>query len=398
MFTKLASNITFSDVEDFCRKFGEGIRVEYKRDFDIKKHIPKTVSAFANTQGGIFIIGAETDKKTNQVIAIGGIPNSGGIEEQIQQSALTGIYPAVIPEVILCDVPADPNNVVIIVRVEESPQAPHAIQNSTRVYIRTGSITQPYELKLADIDQIQHMLKRREDSQTTIRQIRNRTEDRIESRFSASEPNIAVIAHPVFPHRPIMSTGEIYELIRMNNSFPFNDWDGSFGTRRVAGGVCFMGSTNNILYSELNEYGFVYRREALFEEIPKHSDEQEGYFHYRQFLLPVNELIRYARSLYEKCGYFGNIEITAQLEQVYMRKLGFRGSDEGVSSADFESIERQECLDSQVSASTQCLAQDLMEEEFIEVVDKLVEQLFWAFNVHDSTQRRGLLKRFYSRE
>ena len=63
MFTKLATDITFSDIEDFCREFGEGIRVEYKRDFDIKKHIPKNVSAFANTQGGIFIIGAETDKK-----------------------------------------------------------------------------------------------------------------------------------------------------------------------------------------------------------------------------------------------------------------------------------------------------------------------------------------------
>ena len=395
MFTKLASEITFSDIEDFCQEFNEGVRVEYKREI---RYIPKIVSSFANTMGGIFIIGVETDQNNRVKCPIQGIPKTSGIEEQIQQSALTGIYPAVIPEVIICDVP-DTNNVVVIIRVEESIQAPHAIQNSTRVYIRTGSITQPYELKLADIDQIQHMLKRREDSQTTIRQIRNRTEERIESRFSAkNEPNIAVIAHPVFPHRPIISTGDIYEFIRMNRSIPFNDWEGHFGTRTVAGGVCFMGSTNNILYSELNEYGFVYNRKTLFEKIPKHSDEQEGYFHYRQFLLPVNELIRYARSLYEKCGYLGNIEITAQLKQVYMRKLGFRGSDEGVSSADFESIERQECLDSQVSASTQCLAQDLMEEEFIEVVDKLVEQLFWAFNVHNSTQRRGLLKRFYSRE
>ena len=47
MFTKLAADITFSDVEEFCRQFGEGVRVEYKREI---QHIPKTVSAFANTQ------------------------------------------------------------------------------------------------------------------------------------------------------------------------------------------------------------------------------------------------------------------------------------------------------------------------------------------------------------
>ena len=72
------------------------------------KDIPKIVSSFANTLGGIFIIGAETDKKTNKVIAIDGIPNSGGLEEQILQSALTGIYPAVMPEVIILDLPTNP--------------------------------------------------------------------------------------------------------------------------------------------------------------------------------------------------------------------------------------------------------------------------------------------------
>lgn len=78
-----------------------------------------------------------------------GIPKKPGVEEQMQQSALIGIYSAVIPEVIILDVP-NSNNVVVVIRVDESVRVPHAIQNSTRAYIRTGSITQPYEL--ADID------------------------------------------------------------------------------------------------------------------------------------------------------------------------------------------------------------------------------------------------------
>ena len=316
MFTKLETDITFADIEDFCREFDEGVRVEYKRETDVKKHIPKTVSSFANTYGGIFVIGAEADKKRNKVVAIDGIPNSGGIEERILQSALTNIYPAVIPEVIIRKVP-DSDNVVVVVRVDESPQAPHAIQNSTTVYIRTGSITQPYKLQLAEIDQIEYMLKRRENSQTTIQQIRNRTDERIVSLFNLNEPNITVSAHPAFPHRPIISTGDIYEFIKMNNSSLFNDWEGDFGTRRVAGGVCFIGNRNGILYWELNEYGFVYHREKLSEQTAEFSNEQEECLHYRQFVSKIGELIKEAQSFYEKCGYLGNIKIIVRLQQVF---------------------------------------------------------------------------------
>ena len=45
MFTKSAADITFSDIEEFCREFGEGERVEYKREI---QHIAKIVSSFAN--------------------------------------------------------------------------------------------------------------------------------------------------------------------------------------------------------------------------------------------------------------------------------------------------------------------------------------------------------------
>ncbi len=57
MFTKLASDITFSDIKEFCDGYSEGVRVEYKQQ--MTKDIPKIISSFANTQGGIFIIGVE---------------------------------------------------------------------------------------------------------------------------------------------------------------------------------------------------------------------------------------------------------------------------------------------------------------------------------------------------
>ena len=266
MFTKPANEIEFSDIEDFCRGFGEGVRVEYKQQI---ANIPKIVSSFANTLGGIFIIGAKTDKKTNKVIVIDGIPNSGGLEEQILQSALTGIYPAVMPEVIILNLPTNPNNVVIIIRVDESSQAPHAIQNSTRVYIRVESITQPYEL--AEVDRIEYMFKRREDSQIVTRQILERTEARIEFLAKTDKPTLTVIARPVFPYRPMISTADIYRLAINDERFRIRN-DSFRGPLRVTGGIYDRREGS---YWELNEYGIVYGRIAL-ERVPSRISSDRG--------------------------------------------------------------------------------------------------------------------------
>ena len=114
MFNLTKEEITFEAIEAFCREWQEGIRVEYKQQ--LTKDIPKIVSSFANTQGGIFIIGVNANQTDNKVLfPIQGIPKTEGIEERIVQSAITGIYPSVIPEVSIIEVP-DTDNVIIVVR------------------------------------------------------------------------------------------------------------------------------------------------------------------------------------------------------------------------------------------------------------------------------------------
>ena len=195
MFTKPIDEITFEDVESFCKEWAEGVRVEYKQE--ITRSIPKIVSSFANTHGGIFLIGVEADKTTNMpIFPISGIPNRRGIEEQIQQRAEMSINPPVRPEVTVVNVPGGANVVVVIRVTESSLLAPHAIEDATKVYFRVGSVTQPYELKLANMELIAHMLKRREDSQVVARQILNRIEERV-SNVEPSNKTIGDTSHPM---------------------------------------------------------------------------------------------------------------------------------------------------------------------------------------------------------
>lgn len=361
LFTKPADEITFADVENFCREFGEGVRVEYKRQKT--RHISKVVSAFANTHGGIFIIGAETNETNTVTFPIPGIPREAGIEERIQQSAITGIYPAVMPEVILVDMQDSADNVVVIVRVDESVQAPHAIENSTKVYIRVGSITQPYQL--ADIDRLQYMFKRREDSQAVTSQILKRIEDRVETLCDTTVPNLTVVARPAFPYRPIIARESLWKLKGyLDTSSP----------RRVAGGVYGLVSNCNSYsrYVELNEYGVVYLRANLEPETGERPSEKQFYF--THFLTEISRLIGHAKRFYAECRYMGNIEFTAQLRQVFGTEL-VRTESLG------DQLGPLKCADSEVATSTQCLSRDFVKrEKRIDIVEELADGLLWAFN------------------
>ena len=380
MFTKSKNKITFQDVKNFCQESGEGVHVEYKRKI---VHIPKIVSSFANTQGGIFVIGAETDEMNKVKFPILGIPKKNGIEEQILQSALMGIYPAVIPEVVIVDVP-NSNNIVVVVRADESIQAPHAIQNSTRVYIRTGSITQPYEL--ADTNRIAYMFKRREDSQVVAQQILNRIEERTETLCATDNPNLTVIIRPVFPYQSVISTVDIHEVARAELAPHIAD----NALRRVSGGICFLiggGEPYNCL--ELNQYGIVYYRAGITWNNPEWDNPKWSgeYVDFPDCIWAIGFAIKEASLLYEKCESLGNLEITVQLRGVFKEKLRFYGADPENFSDKYQS------LDSEILASTQCFERDFLEsKKVVDIVDSLVSQLLWAFNIDDPAKRKELIE------
>ena len=303
MFTKPIDEITYQDVESFCQQWSEGVRIEYKQKI---VHVPKIVSSFANTYGGIFLIGVEVDNTTNMpIIPIKGIPKRRNIEEGIQQSAEMSIIPPVRPEVKVVNVPGG-NNVVVVVRVAEgSLLAPHAIDQSTKAYFRVGSTTQPYKLELANMELIAHMFKRREDSQIVTKQIIDRIEERVETLYNTDAPNITVIAKPVIPYRPVISTSEIYALDEGYAWYP----------RRVVGGTSYLHKDHGSIYREFNEYGIAYYRTELFEDKVRQAIE------YGQFIFPIKFLIEDAEKLYRKCGYLGDIEVTAQLREILEKKF-----------------------------------------------------------------------------
>lgn len=117
--------IEFSDIEAFCvQRIPEGPRLDYKAE--IPKELQKVVAAFANTLGGIILLGIEGDKTTNQPIwPPRGMQKIVGIEEKIIAICRDNIYPPVRP--LLSPIIDNPNaagTVLAVLRVDESPEAP----------------------------------------------------------------------------------------------------------------------------------------------------------------------------------------------------------------------------------------------------------------------------------
>ncbi len=378
MFTKPINEIEYEDVKNFCNVWGEGFHVEYKREVeDYKKHIPKIVSSFANHQGGTLIIGVECDRKKNKVKSIGGIPSKNDLEEQIRNIALTKIYHPIMPTVKIVGMP-NSDNVLVVVHVDESVQVPHTIINKTEVYIRSGNINHPY--KLADIDLIEYMFKRREDSQIVSKQILDRMEERASYLFrprvmSPSKPILTISVQPIFPYQPIIPPSVIYKL-----HYPQN-----YPPRRVDGGVCYL--QDNECF-DFNEYGIVSRSTIL--SVP---DESKRQIRFGDLLYHIDYYLEDTRKFYQKCEYLGNIEFKMRLQNIngyIMDDLTYNGR-RILTNISHE----PKCADSEVVAVQRCLARVLEDRsKRIGLVEELIGKLLWSFDIPTDDQRvRDLLRK-----
>lgn len=172
LWYKPIREIAFEDVDAFCsQQIPEDIRLDYKVDISEKQAkggthpagIEKLVAAFANTQGGLILLGVDADKKTNRPIwpPLTGMPEGTDVGDRIISICQANLFPPLQPEV--SDILPNrhrPGNVITVVRVPESRDAPHTINNGRRIYERVGS--QNDGCDYAHIDRIEQLLRRRQ--------------------------------------------------------------------------------------------------------------------------------------------------------------------------------------------------------------------------------------------
>jgi len=162
--------IPLTTPEDLNTFLSTGVRENFILDFkrDFPKNLEKTLVAFANTYGGTILIGVDETSTGAAVLPVHGLDLRPGLRERVLQIALDNIYPPLVPDVHVIPIKssatiADADRGVIVVRVHESDDAPHAVEERTAVYLRVDNISDRFERK-ATIGEIEWLINKREKS------------------------------------------------------------------------------------------------------------------------------------------------------------------------------------------------------------------------------------------
>ncbi|MGA2204477.1 MAG: ATP-binding protein [Halobacteriota archaeon] len=213
LFLKPISTLTFDDVEDFCRRFHENIRVEYKSRFDdsVKNKLPKVLSSFANSYGGILIIGINAPAGVPQEPYEGIVFPEREPGLTVQNICRDGIFPEIPLYTSLISSRVQ-GKAFLVVQVNESPKSPHAIENSTQVFVRSEGGTE--RTALADIARIERMLFRRADVSRRWNEFFTQSWDFAQSvnmnqKYAYREIRIG----PLYPVEALMTREAIYDFL-----------------------------------------------------------------------------------------------------------------------------------------------------------------------------------------
>jgi len=294
---KPLDSVTFADIEAFClQKLPEGPTLDYK--VEIPNDLGKLVAAFANTLGGLIVLGVKAHKTNNEPDwPPTGMPKVIGIEERITSICQDTIYPPVRPEISpIIDNPDGSGKVLAIIRVIESREAPHAVKGF--VYERVGSQGRPYFF--SQIDRIKHLLDRRQKIEehrldAVRRELERATRVLSTPRSFLSDKELlgthapytdtAVLplrwasVIPAYPWRDLCSPRDCYSML---DNFPFNTYSsrqhapgGALAFRRS--GVAPSVRSNEVGLNSISTKGHIFAIEVSTEPVTYlHKDKTRG--------------------------------------------------------------------------------------------------------------------------
>jgi len=392
IFTKPIDKITYQDVIDFCQKsISEGVFLDYKADFppDNEK-LAKTIVAFANTQGGVLLIGVN-EKDCKPVTPFEGIHYRDKLQERVEDIILGNVRPPVFSEIQV--VPnSDKSKAFVVIRIPQSNDA-HYLNTDKAVYVRTGSSSHPEEV--ASPEQIEWLMDRRKRSVELREQIRFKAEERFSnacSLYSIGKEGLkglcSVSIMPLYPQKPLTTYQEVPKIIEkikthsnyFGTGYPFYFYE----AKRVQGGISQFGKAEEaakhfsfLHFWELNHFGFFLHKECIVAEMPN----MLGIAGQEKPKIPeitepkIISLIclsfKTALKFYKELGYWGVLRFQLRIENI----LGAIPPIRGLYRSDSCKI-----IDNDIQFSREFSFKEL-EDNLENIVTGILHEVFWSIGV-----------------
>jgi len=412
LYSKPLASVTWSDVEHFCgQAIAENTYLDYKAAFP--SYLAKSIAAMANTLGGHILIGVEETDAGTPKLPISGIAAARGTDERVLNIVLDAMSPPAIPEVVTCSNSAG-DKVVVVIRVEQSEHAPHALHRNSAVYIRTGKRTKPEDL--ADLDRIEWLRNRRKKSEDLREWIFDRAcmrfRDMRDGRVGGvpatdegtwgpmeEQPGLLTIGLcPVYPDRTLAPPSRLEQIRRavrvrdyMGTGHEFPLQKSGCITRMVEDGYVMHFSGRNGLrtyHTHLNMHGLYLFRQSLLYELRRTRGNEEdnpggaarivirGY----EILARLYEVVESGAKFYNEIGYAGPLKFRLRLEGL----LGIPLLMPELDGGRVENYERFS-TDHQIDTAHVVQRTRLLDDSHGAVLP-LFERVGWAFNSHVSLE------------
>lgn len=319
IYTTPIDQINWAAVEAFCAQgVVEGTYLDYKIDFP--NDLARTIAAMANTLGGIIIIGVDEQADGKPVLPIAGVALQPGVAEKVTNTVLDSLTPPVFPEVAVCP-DGSGTRAVVVIRIPQSPESPHAIRSNTRVYLRTGNRSKPEDL--ATLEQIGWLQGRRAKAVDLREHIFGEAVKRSDIAFgfvnrsqgirilaSGVQPtNLILRVVPHFPGHYFRTPPELAALFRKIRVRDYYGTDHEFP----------IGTTNASL---LQDAAFVHHQKGESEARQYYTELSVfGQYFYRQKL----DAVHAGQSLVRASEIFCRIDEFCASAQKFYAEIGYQG-------------------------------------------------------------------------
>ena len=425
IFSKPIEELNIDDVKTFCDKgIKEGFVLDYKEDFP--RNLAKSICAFANTSGGVILIGIKENDEGKPKMPINGIAFEKGLHEKVVNIILDNISPPLFPEInVIKFKKGDDERAIIVIRILQSNETPHAVDGNKAVYIRTDNRNRPEEI--ATIEQIGWLLNKRKKSEELKQSLYNSVDERLTSIYKLTQeaeikkmeeersetivstglyiPKAQGIfsAVPLFPNKPFVSVRELKNFLCLENDLKIKDYFGALydfpyfdqepkTTQQSIIDYRSLGDMRGTLFYEFDIYGLFFYQEPFGIFFNKENGSREygekiDSVWFYQLLARLDQYLEVVDRFYDKIRFWGLIEIKIRINDIFGLKItkpenfiiGFDGK-----------ISHQENFESKKIISKQELKEkrvDILKDIFKEIC------LTFNFDIEDSTVENYLEER-----
>lgn len=226
VFSTPVAHVTTDELRELLtERAAENVRLEFKRDIPDKDEMLKKLSSFANTYGGLLIIGASAQSKDGRITDLTGVDAHPNLKQTIVQWCVAGINPPLTPEV-SDPIPAPAGDkYCYVVSIPESEHAPHFLNGRNGIYVRTDEYSSHFRPQLANERELHHLLDRRrivrERRAILISRARERfrtyTQQLTAEQLRGAKPLptfLQLSITPQYPAEPLTQQGTLLDVIK----------------------------------------------------------------------------------------------------------------------------------------------------------------------------------------